>query len=129
MPRGQYDRTKSKAKKKREENREPETLKLTELELARLEQYGAKIRACDSERLVVLSQKNAYIQQIDPIGHLGKYDSKMSALRQERDEADSGYQAISAAVEKRLGIKLKEYAYDDTTGQLNHVQPQTEIKK
>jgi hypothetical protein len=122
MPRGQYDRKKAKAK--RENHKDPVTLKLNELELAKLEQFSSKIRACESERMVVLSQKNAYIQQIDPGQNLAKFDAKMAALRQEREDADSGYQIVSKTVGDRLGIKLSEYAYDDVSGQLNHLAPE-----
>ena len=127
MPRGQYDRTK--AKTKRENSKDPKTLKLTELELARLEQYSERIRAAGSEHMVVLSQKNAYIQQIDPSQNIAKFDAKLLALRNEQTQGNEAYASVAKQAGERLGIDLREYSYDDVSGQLNHIAPAETKKK
>lgn len=127
MPRGIYDRgtTKKAAKASASKHKLPKVLTLTELELAKMEKLSAQIRAADGEQVIALSQRNAYIQKIDPSGVIAKLDSRVAALKQERQEAEAAYREVSQLVEKRLGIKLAEYAYDDTTGVLRSISEDT----
>jgi hypothetical protein len=125
MPKGIYERG-SKAKNEKKTTKPakksaPKALVLTELELAKMEKLSTQIRAVDSEQVITLSQRNAYIQKIDPSGVLSKLEAKVNALKQERQEAESSYRSVSADVEKRLNIKLSEYAYDDVTGVLRNI--------
>jgi hypothetical protein len=123
MPRGQYDRSKMKKKgmPKKLKATSPDLLQLTELELAKMEKLSTQLRACDGEVMITLSQKNAYIHQIDPQGAIQKFDQKINALKQERVEAEMEYKTVSAGVETRLGIKLSDFAYDDKTGVLRNI--------
>lgn len=109
-------------KRPRKSSGEPEVLRLSDLELARMEKSSQQIRACDAEALITLAQKNSYIQQIDPQGNLKKFDSKLAAIQQERQGAEADYRETSRGVEERLGIKLSGYAYDDRTGVLNELE-------
>lgn len=131
MPRGVYDRSTGKkklAKKpgigrlpRTKPSREPVVTQLTETELLRMEKLSTQIRACDGDQMITLSQKNSYIAKIDPQGVLARFDQKLTALRQERGEAEVEYKAVTEAVEKRLGLKLSDYAYDDKTGILRKI--------
>lgn len=131
MPRGVYDRSTGKkkfAKKpgigrmpRAKPSREPVVTQLMETELLRMEKLSTQIRACDGDQMITLSQKNAYISKIDPQGVLARFDQKLTALRQERGEAEVEYKGVTEAVEKRLGIKLVDYAYDDKTGILRKI--------
>lgn len=122
MPKGIYERNKAKGEKKTAKPaKKAKALVLTELELAKMEKLSTQIRAVDSEQVITLSQRNAYIQKIDPSGTLSKLEAKVNALKQERQEAEAAYRGVSADVEKRLGIKLSEYAYDDVTGVLRNI--------
>ena len=131
MPRGVYDRSTGKkkfAKKpgigrmpRTKPSREPEQLHLTENEVLKMEKLSTQVRACDGDQMITLSQKNAYIQKVDPQGVIARFDQRLTALRQERQEAEQEYRAVTALINKRLGIDLKDYAYDDKSGVLRKV--------
>lgn len=124
MPRGIPGSGKAAAKgaaAKRAAMKEPKVLKLTEVELLKVEKLTSQLRACDNEIVLTQATKNAYIQQIDPQGQLGKFDSKIQALKRERMEAEATYKELSSKVNARLGIDLKDYAYDDNTGVLRKI--------
>jgi hypothetical protein len=119
---------KKKLTRKQSAQKDPAVLSLTENELLRMEKLSTQVRACDSEVMITLSQKNGYIQKIDPQGALGRFDQKINALKQERSEAEVGYRTTTAQVEARLGIKLKDYAYDETTGVLRKIGDEVAAK-
>jgi hypothetical protein len=119
---------KKKLVRKQSSQKDPTVLSLTENELLKMEKLSTQVRACDGEVMITLSQKNGYIQKIDPQGVIGRFDQKINALKQERSEAEAAYKTVTSQVEVRLGIKLKEYAYDEATGVLRKIGDETVAK-
>lgn len=126
MPRGMYDRSKSKKKTngavkhvKVSRDSEPSSVQLTEVELLKMEKLSTQVRACDADTVITQAQRASHLSKIDPQGLIARFDLRIQALRKEREEAEVAYRAVTAGIEKRLGIKLHEHSYDDKTGVLH----------
>lgn len=100
---------------------EPVVPILTKDELSKLQISQLTIRAAEAELNLQLLQRDIYLAQIDPEGKL----KQASAIaRSKSDEIALGKQAynkITKEIEARLGITLKEWAYNDENGQLSKV--------
>jgi hypothetical protein len=110
-------------------NHEPVTLFMDQVDLANLERLHAQMRAAQSELILQQMARRSYIEKIDPTGGLNQIDSSIRKLSSERAESEKEYKDLTAAIESKLGISLKEYAYDDKTGALRFVnESKTEEK-
>lgn len=101
-------------------------LKLTENEVLRLDKFHALVRAANAELLTMLGERKAYLQKVDPGGILENMARRIQALREEKAASEAGYKESLASAEKRLGISLKDYAYDEVTGILRPVGQATD---
>jgi hypothetical protein len=127
MPRGVYDRTKktkgaqASAKKSSKKNghQMPEVLKLDELTLYKMRMLDAEMKALQSDVLIQKGVKEGLLAKADPTGVLKKLDDKVQLLTANYHQKAEEYKALRDEVGERLGIDMKDYAYDDTTGVLH----------
>lgn len=100
---------------------EPESKNLSRDELYKLQVAQLQVRAAEAELNLQMYQRDAYLKQIDPEG---KLKTMAGYIRSRSDEAALGKQAyaqIVKEIEARLGINLKEWAYNDENGLLSKV--------
>jgi hypothetical protein len=100
---------------------EPAPLSLTKDELYRLQIAQLQVRAAEAELALQMLQRDLFLKQVDPEG---KLKTLASIIRTRSDESSFGkkaYAEVTKEIETRLGINLKEYAFDDQNGQLSKV--------
>lgn len=103
------------------EEKVPETLKLSELEMLKLGKANAEARAIRSEIALFQNERLTLLARIDPQNVLGRIDAAIANVRAERDSVFAEQASVRAAIEQRLCIVLSEYAYDDVTGTLTNL--------
>jgi hypothetical protein len=128
MPRGVYDRTKKtkgapasakKSSSKKNGHHHPEVLKLDELTLYKMRCFDAEMKSLQSEVLIQKGVKEGLLAKADPTGVLKKLDEKVQLLTANYHQKAQEYKALRDEVGERMGIDMKDYAYDDTTGVLH----------
>ncbi len=135
MPRGVYDRTKKEAKTskkaKKPSNETPGSLRLDEITMLRLARADAEMRASSSEVLIKKGVKEGIMRKVDPQDVLKKLDLEIQALTARYHQNQAEYARIRDEAGKKLGIDMKNYSYDDTTGILHDLSdiPQVEAAK
>jgi len=100
---------------------EPESKNLSRDELYKLQVAQLQVRAAEAELNLQMYQRDVYLKQIDPEN---KLKTMAGYIRSRSDEAATGKQAyaqIVKEIEARLGINLKEWAYNDENGLLSRV--------
>lgn len=100
---------------------EPTPMALTKDELMRLQLSQFQTRAFDAEQKLAMLQRDLFLKLIDPEG---KLQQLMALIRGRADEAagaKADYAKVVAEIEARLSIALKDYGYDDLTGQLSRI--------
>jgi len=133
MPRGVYDRKKSKkspavkvAKLRTlvgvpDPAAPPQTLKLDELTLYKIRCLDAEMKSLVQELFIQRNVKEGTIKKLDPNGVLRQLDEKLLALSQAHHAKSQEYEALRNSVGQRLGIDMKKYSYDDATGTLHDI--------
>lgn len=114
-------RTDFEKKLEEEQPLEPTPPTLTKDELFKLQLTQFQTRAFEAERNLEMFKKDLYLKQIDPDN---KLQQMMAIIRSKTDEAvrvKAEYAKVVSEIEARLGINLKEWAYDDLNGQLSKV--------
>lgn len=104
-----------------EEPQEPQPLVLTKDELHSLLLTQFQIRAYEAEQKLETIRRDLFLRQIDPEGRLNQMNSAIRGRNEEAATARTEYAKTVQSIEDRLKIKLKEYGYDDLTGQLSPV--------
>jgi archaellum component FlaC len=97
---------------------EPVLLRMSEIELLKTEKLAATIRAAKSEAMQAMAMKRAFLLQIDPKNQIAGFDFQITNLNREQQTAQSELEELRKNIEARLGIDLKQYAYDDVSGVL-----------
>ena len=100
---------------------EPQPVSLTKDELFKLQLTQFQARAFEAEQKLEMIKRDLFLRQVDPEG---KLQQMMALIRGRTDDATlarAEYAKVVAEIEARLKINLKEYAYDDNTGQLSVV--------
>ena len=100
---------------------EPESKSLSRDELYKLQVAQLQVRAAEAELNLQMYQRDVYLKQIDPEN---KLKTMAGYIRSRSDEAATGkqsYAQIVKEIEARLGINLKEWAYNDENGLLSRV--------
>lgn len=100
---------------------EPQPLALTEVELLRLDRGLAEQRAITAETNLLLRERMDLLAKIDPQGILKRLDAEIQKRKAEMASSRQRHEEVSATIEKRLGVKLAEYSFDDVTGTLHHL--------
>jgi hypothetical protein len=91
-------------------------LKLTREEILQLKLAEAEGRAATYQLALRQIQRDNYIAQIDPKGLLKKVAEEIGAISKTVSDHRVAYTQAIQAIEKRLGISMKDYSFDDTTG-------------
>lgn len=100
---------------------EPEaasTMALTETERLRLRTYIAEYRRHNAEASLRLMEKQALLRQLDPDSKLALLDQAIRGASEAAGRAQQEHNQTLASVEKRLGISIKDFSFDENTGQL-----------
>jgi len=134
MPRGVYDRSEKKTSSvkkflksaaKKAEKRAPqgplEVLKLDELTLYKMRCFDAEMKSLQSDVLIQKGVKEALLAKADPTGVLKQLDTKVQLLTANYHQKALEYSNLRATIGESLGIDMKDYAYDDTTGVLHDI--------
>lgn len=100
---------------------EPEPPTLNAKELADLQVSQFQVRAYEAEMQLEIIKKDAYLQQIDPSGRLNQMLAAIRSKSNNLAEAKTFYRDTVTAIETRLGVNLKEWAYNDQNGVLSKV--------
>lgn len=96
-------------------------LKIDELSLLRLLRYEAEMRASSSEMRLNQIALTSLLKQVDPEGVVSTTLTALTHAQREYEKASAEYSRVRGEVERKLGIVLSEYVYDDVTGVLEKV--------
>jgi len=96
----------------------PQFLSLDPNTVLRLRMYEAETRAATSEGRLRISQMQSLLQQIDPEGKVLALQQQIDDFLRKKAAAEKNYLATILGIESKLGIKMKDYSYDDETGRL-----------
>lgn len=96
----------------------PQQMALNEPERLRLRAYMAEFRRYNAEASLRLLEKQAYLRQLDPDNKLAVLDQAIRGVSESAAKAQQQYNETLAGVEKRLGISIKDFSFDDETGLL-----------
>lgn len=91
-------------------------LQLTREEILTLKLAEAEGRAATYQLAYRQLQRENYIAQIDPKGLLKKTAEEISGINNSVQQHKSSYMQALEAVEKRLGISMRDCSFDETTG-------------
>jgi len=97
---------------------EPQDLTLTNVERLSLRLFLSDMDRFSKAHNLAFVQRMGFIKQIDPDGTIARFDKELSVASQGVEEAGKQYQEVVSAVEKRLGISLKDFSFDADTGVL-----------
>ena len=103
------------------EPQEPTPPTLTKEELHKLQLTQAQTRAANAEAALEMLRRDLLQKQIDPENKLARMGAFIRARTNEAAAAQAAYQETIKAIETRLGINLKEWAFNDENGQLSRV--------
>lgn len=117
--------------KKKNEVKEPDLtnpeasgiLALNREEIHALEKAQLQAELAGVRFQLVQAMKREYIAKIDPQGNIAAMDDQAKRLSADASEAKQSYANTVAAIEKRLGVKMSDYAWDDETGVLTPAGP------
>lgn len=93
-------------------------LRLTREEILNLKLAEAEGRAATFQLNLRQLQRDHYLAQIDPKGLLKKVGDEIVNANKSITEHRTVYLQTMQAIEKRLGISMKDYSFDETTGVL-----------
>lgn len=96
----------------------PITMALSESERLRLRTYIAEYRRHNAEASLRLMEKQALLRQLDPDNKLALLDQAIRGASEAAGRAQQEHNETLASVEKRLGISIKDFSFDENTGQL-----------
>lgn len=104
-------------------------LKLDDLTRMNLLRLDSNVKA--SQALLQLQQLKLrdYILKIDKDGVVFTMQADLLALGQQLQVQEADYRAASQKVEEELGIKLKDYSFDETSGTLHKHNPAEATQK
>jgi hypothetical protein len=135
MPRGVYDRKKKTAPAKSSKASKsapvphagspsdiPNVLRMDELTVLKLSKLEAEVRANRTEIQLKTQYLESLFKQVDPQGVLRKLQNEIVFLKNEMNQKSTEYADLKKVVGERFGINMEEYAYDDRTGILHHIQ-------
>lgn len=100
---------------------EEKQLKLTKEEMLEFRALEAEMEVASLKAQLLVLQKKAYLKQIDPLDNLGKFSDQIKTASEQASQTSSLRKKLREAVEKRLGIDLEKYAFDDISGELRAV--------
>ena len=130
MPRGVYPRKNQKHQKPQKakavapapvSSGDPEVLKLDELTLYKMRALDAEMKGLHQENMLTRNMREQILKQIDPKGTLRQMEERIVALTNAYRMKAGEYEALRAKVGEDLGIDMKKYAYDDSTGVLHDI--------
>lgn len=96
----------------------PATLALSESERLKVRTYLAEYRRYNAEATLRLMEKHALLRQLDPDNKLGLLDQAIRGASESAAKAQAQHNETLAEVEKRLGISIKDFSFDEETGRL-----------
>lgn len=91
-------------------------LKLTREEILSLKLAEAEGRASTFQLSLRQLQRDNYLARIDPKGILAKVGEEIADVSKAVQEHKTSYLTTMEAIEKRLGVSMKEYSFDEITG-------------
>lgn len=94
------------------------TMALTEGERLNIRMHLAEYRRFNAEASMRVMEKQALLRQLDPDNKLAVLDQGIRGASESATRAQQQYNGILAAVEKRLGVSIKDFSFDENTGQL-----------
>lgn len=104
--------------KKAPANDVPASLSLNESERLRLRTYLAEHRRFNVEASMRLLEKQALLRQLDPDSKLALLDQAIRGASESAAKAQQQHNETLAEIEKRLGISIKDFSFNDETGLL-----------
>lgn len=93
-------------------------LSLSQVQLAKILRYLAEIESSQSKILVVASQRDAYIREIDKEGKIDEFLKQIQHLKEMTNRSIAAHKKVMEEIETELGIKLDDYTVNDVTGEL-----------
>jgi hypothetical protein len=117
------------AKKKKEEAKqevehEPKKLFLTKEEMLNFDLHEARVECFKAKADAILVKRELFLKEVDPQGQYHKFGDALKQNNEKLTDLKNKHEALRKAIEARLGVSLKDYAYDDETGLLNFVADQ-----
>lgn len=94
-------------------------LYLSDMERLELRALEAEAKLVQFESRALMTQRLEYLLKIDPDGKLAAMDRDIQSLNQQLQQKKQEYASTLKKVERRLGINMVEYSFDDETGLLH----------
>ena len=105
------------------------TLKLDNDTRLNLMHLDAEVRAARNQFTMEQMKLAQYIQSIDKDGIIARSQAALQATAQHMGVMEARYSQLRQEVEKKMGINLREYSFDDETGTLHKHPPKPEETK
>lgn len=106
------------------EPQEPERKFLTKEELLGFELFEARLEMLKAKADMLLIKRELYLKEVDPNGIFHKMGDDIKKNNSAVGELKEKHEAFRKQIQERLGVNLKDYAFDDETGLLNFVADQ-----
>lgn len=95
---------------------------LKQEELLLLRALEAETKAMSLEARIIAIEKAALLRKIDPENKIEQMNQGIDARKEIARKKKLLYVAAISKIEKRLGISMSEYSFDDETGTLTKMQ-------
>jgi hypothetical protein len=100
------------------ESATPIAMALTETECLKIRTFLAEFRRYNAEATLRVMEKQNLQRQLDPDNRLGLLDQAVRAASENAAHAQAQHNQMLKQVEERLGISIKDFSFDENTGQL-----------
>ena len=94
---------------------------LTQEELFRLRAFESESRVAGLEAAMLTIERDAFLRKHDPEGRLARWAESIHVRNEMAKQKKLAYIDAISKIEKRLGISMKDYSFDDETGALTWV--------
>lgn len=94
---------------------------LTQEELFKLRAFESESRVAGLEAAMLTVERDVFLRKHDPEGRLARWAESIYARNEMAKQKKLAYIDAISKIEKRLGISMKDYSFDDETGALTWV--------
>ncbi|NDD55042.1 hypothetical protein EBZ39_14465 [bacterium] len=94
---------------------------LTQEELFKLRAFESESRVAGLEAAMLTIERDGFLRKYDPEGKLARWAESIHARNEMAKQKKLAYIDAISKIEKRLGISMKDYSFDDETGTLTWI--------
>ena len=92
---------------------------LTKIEMLEMRALQAEARLADIQAQMRILERDAFMKEVDPKNRFSALSGEIRRQTELSRVAKEALEKLQKSVEARLDINLKEYGYNDETGELH----------